>query len=329
MKRAVVRALGLALGGTLLASCASFRTVIAPPADLADYRAFRVSAYEGTRLSRAKRYLDRHPTGVFAGEVRAAFEAEEPAFFAWAQGSREGARTYLADLPDGPHAAAALALLAALESDMQDAELRDLARKVRFEDAKLEAAAAQRRAIPEAILGALGALLDESVYGRSREEAPAPLRAVLAAEGGSTWGGLPPRRERDLFFLLPTRPERESRLLTLVVELVEAEGLVRGGRITGSDMFVRWAEADLIVRLDPDAADDRTEAFVHAQDRLEGALERRFPSGSCTDSRRDRELYHRQCGGWEAVVVAGEHAGDDDVIMVRGPQAHARSGEPR
>ena len=158
------------LGGAL--GCASLNTVIAPPGDLADYRAFRVAAYEGTRLARAKTYLDRHPEGTFASEVRRAFEEEEPRFFEAAQQSREGARRYLADLPDGPHAKAALALLTALESDMQDAELRDLARKVRFEDAKLESAAVQRRAVPETILGAVGVFLDEDVYGKPRSEAP-------------------------------------------------------------------------------------------------------------------------------------------------------------
>ena len=139
---------------------------------------------------------------------------------------------------------------------------------------------------------------------------------------------MPARRERDLFFLLPTRPERESRLLTLVVEVQtvpEKDGVVVAGRISGADMFVRWSEADQIVKLDPSAEDDRTEAQVHAQSRLEGALERRFPAASCRDLRQGRELLHRACDGWEAVVVAGEHAGDDDVIVVRGPAGRARS----
>ena len=35
-------------------------------------------------------------------------------------------------------------------------------------------------------------------------------------------------------------------------------------------------------------------------DRLTGALERRFPEGTCADSRGPGELYHRICEGWEA-----------------------------
>lgn len=310
--------------------CASLRTVTASPGDLEDYRAFRVAAYEGTRLARAKMYLDRHPEGAFADEVRRAFEEEEPRFFEQAQGSREAARRYLVDLPDGPHAAAAMALLTALESDMQDAELRDIARRVRFEDAKLESAAVQRRAVPEAILGAVGVFLDEDVYGVPRGEAPATLRKLLLGPAPPTWGEPPARREEDLFFLLPTRPERESRLLTLVVEVEEKDGVVTGGRISGADMFVRWAEADQIVKLDPAAADDRTEAQVHAQARLDGALERRFPAATCPDLRRDRELIHRACAGWEVIVVAGAKAGDEDAIVVRGASPRGRkAAEPR
>jgi len=295
----------------------------AGPGDLEDYRAFRVAGAEGTRLARAKKYIERHPKGAFAAEVTAAFEDEEPRYFERAQASREGARRYLADLPDGPHAAAALALLTALDSNMQDAELRDIARRARYDDAKLETAAQQRRAVGEAILGAVGALLDDEVYGVRRTDGPPALRALMtgrSAAGGSTWGSVPARREEDLYFLLPTRPERESRLVTLEVTLVEAGGIVTGASIEGADMLVKWAEADQIVKLDPSAQEDRTEAYVHAMDRLGGALERRFPEGSCPDARKDRELYHRVCNGWEVVITPGAEAGAKDAIVIRAGQ---------
>ena len=309
------------LAGLLLLAvtgCASFKTVVAPPNDLEDYRAYRVAAYRGTRLARAQRYLERHPEGTFAEEVRAVFEDEEPKYFAEAQESREGVRRYLADLPKGPHADAAVAMLIALESNMQDAELADVARKVRFEETKLESAAVQRRAVGEAILGTIGVLLDENVYGVPRDEGPPALKKLMLGPTPTTWGSPPARREEDLFFLLPTRPERESRLVTLVIALEEKDGVVVGGRISGSDMFVRWAEADQIVKLDPEASDDRAEAHVHAQARLEGALERRFPKATCPDRAEGKELLHRACDGWEAAVIPGQRAGDDDAIVIRG-----------
>jgi hypothetical protein len=301
--------------------CAELRPMIAPSDDLEDYRAFRVAAAEGTRLARAKRYVDRHPKGVWVREVQAAFEEEEPRYFERAQASREGIRRYLADLPEGPHADAALALLMAFGSSMQDAELRDIARRVRYEDAKLEAAAVQRRAVGEAILSAVGVLLDDDVYGAPLSMAPSKLRAMLLGKNAPTWGRVPNRNEDDYFFVLPTRPDRESRLLTLEISVVESNGVVTGGAVEGTEMLVRWAEADQIVRLDSSAPEDRTEAQVHAMGRLEGALERRFPSATCPDLRKDRELYHRACNGWEAVVVPGTKAGDKDSVIIRAPRA--------
>jgi hypothetical protein len=318
--RALAALLGLAM---LLPACAALRPLVADSGDVADYRAFRVAAADGTRLARAKTYLERHPRGAFAAEVRAAFEDEEPRYFERAQRTREGVRRYLADLPAGPHAEAAFALLRALESTLEDAELRDIARRARYDDAKLEAAAVQRRAVGASVLGAVGVLLDEAVYGAPRADGPASLRALMSGRG-STWGSVPARREDDLFFLLPTRPERESRLVTLEISLEEQGGVVVGGAVLGADLFVRWAEADQIVALDPSAPEDRTEAFVHALARLDGALERRFPSASCPDVRAAKELYHRACEGWEAVVLPGDGPGQTDAIVVRGRPGPAR-----
>lgn len=328
MKAPRVLAAVLALAATTSA-CATLRPMVASSSDLEDYRAFRVAGAEGTRLARAKKYLERHPKGAFADEVRGAFEEEEPRYFERAQATHEGARRYLADLPDGPHAVAALALLTALGTSMQDAELRDIARKARYDDAKLESAAVQRRAVGEAILGAIGVLLDEAVYGVPRAEGPPALRTLMTGRTGSTWGTVPRHREEDLFFLLPTRPDRESRLFTLEVTLAETDGLVTDGVIEGADMLVLWAEADQIVKLDPAASEDRTEAHVHAMDRLGGALERRFPEGSCPDARAGAELYHRACDGWEVVVKPGTQAGQKDAIIIRGRPGPARKQADR
>ncbi len=307
--------LSAAVAVALSLGCAELRPMVAPPGDLEDYRAFRVAAAKGTRLARAKRYLHRHPNGAFAAEVGKAFEEEEPAYFEEAQTSREGVRRYLADLPDGPHAEAALALLVAFGSSMRDAELNDLARHVRYQDAKLEAAAVQRRAVSEGILTAVGVLVDDDTYGRPLEEAPPKLRALLLGRNAPTWGSVPRSHEEDYFFLLPTRPERQSRLLTLAISVIEHDGVVVGAKLEGSDMLVRWAEAEQIISLDASASEDRMEAHVFAMNRLEGALERRFPTGACDDLRRDRELYHRSCNGGEVTIVPGSRAGENDVIL--------------
>lgn len=309
--------LGLLL--LLLCACGAVDPMLARPDDLADYRAFRVAAAEGTRLRRAQVYLARHPNGRFAVEVGAAFEAEEARFFAAAQESRSGVRSYLVDLPEGPHAGAALALLVAFRSDMREAELQDLARRVRSEDARLEVAAGQRRAVSEAILAAVGVLLDEDVYGMPVLEAPPKLCALLLGPSGATWGAVPVRRDHDLFFLLPTRPERQSRLLTLETSVRLVNGAISGATVEGSDLFVRWAEADQMFPLDA-SAEDRTEAQIHAMTRLQGALERRFPAATCKDLSQGKELWHRACHGWEGIVRAGNGPGDKDAILLQSPR---------
>lgn len=300
------------------------RQVLAPSGDLADYRAFRVAAHEGTRLSRAQAYLKEHPNGRFVDEVRAAFEVEEPRYFETAQQSRENARRYLANLPNGPHAEAAVAMLVAFDSSMQDAELRDIARRVLYEDAKLESAAKQRRAIGESILTAVGVFQEDAILGKPRTEGPIELRDLMRGPTPTTMGTVPATREEDFFFLLPTRPERESRLLTLEISVIEENGLVVGGRLEGSDVFIRWAEADQIVKLDPSSPDDRTESLVHAQDRLGGAFEARFPAKTCPDAPQGKELLHRTCNGWEVIVTPGSSAGDKDSIVIRGRKAANR-----
>ncbi len=297
--------------------------MVATPADLDDYRAFRVAGAQGTRLARAMRYLARHPTGAFAEEVRAAFDDEEPKFFERAQGSRDAARSYLVDLPAGPHATAALALLTTLASTMRDAELADIARRSQIDNAKLETAAVQRRAIGEAVLRATGVLLDDATYGVPRVEASPALTGLMSGRAALTWGCVPARIETDFFFLLPTRPTHESRLLTLEVTLTERDRVVSTGTIAGSDLFVRWAEAGQITKLDPSAPEDRTEAQIFAMQHLGGALEHRFPAASCPDLRQERELYHRACGGWEVWVVPGNAAGAKDSILIRGSARHS------
>ncbi len=321
MRRALVLAFVL-----VSSACATFKPMLASSSELEVYRAFRVSAAPGTRLAYAQRYLAEHPQGTFADEVRAAFEEEEPRFFEACQRSRAGVLRYLVDLPAGPHARAAQAMIVTFDVDQTEAELRDVASKARADEARLESAAVQRRAVAETILGTVGALLEDGVYGVPRAEIAPAARSVLTGRAASTWGGTPSTHEEDLFFVLPTRPVRESRLLTLEVSLVEdAEGLVASSRVEGADLFVKWAEADRIVVLDPADPGDRTEAHVHVTERLEGALERRFPQAKCKREApadvNGRVLVHRACAGWEVLVTAGARPGEKDTILVTGPRA--------
>lgn len=341
--RLVASAVAVVLAGAASTGCEALRPLFAPSAELDVYRAYRVSAATGSRLAHAQRYLARFPQGTFAAEVRAAFEEEEPRFFEACQRTRAGVLRYLVDLPEGPHARAAQAMLLTFDVDRNEAELRDVARRARADEARLESAAAQRRAVGETILAALGAVLDDGLYGLPAREAPPAVRAVLLGRATATWGTLPASHEEDLFFVLPTRPVRESRLLTLEVALREDDaGHVTAAVVRGEDMFVKWAEAERIAVLDPFDPGDRTEAHVHVAERLEGALERRFPTARCKGAAPQAAqaggvgrgepggvvLVSRACDGWEVFVTAGARAGEKDTILVSGPRART-APDPR
>jgi hypothetical protein len=278
-----------------------------PSSELEDYRAFRVEP----RLANAQRYLEKHPRGAYAAEVRAYFEREEARWFAEARASSERAMAYLTELPRGPHAAEVLEAAVALEAVSKEREVERLVREARRRDAYLEAKAAGRQRVRERIFELLAALLDENVYGAYIESLPPPLARVMAQPRTPiTWGGVALRRADDLFFTIPTAEGAESRLVTVEILLALERGRVAEGRIEGEDLFVRWAEADLV---DPSKASD------HVRERLDGALEARLPGAECRASAQGGEILRRSCGGWSAYAIQGKKLGDRDVVVVRGP----------
>lgn len=300
--------------------CAAARQLGADSGDFQDYRAFRLAADEGTRLRRAQDYLEAHPGGAWAAEVRAAFDAEEQTFFEAASASRARTSKYLAYLPRGPHATAAIALLTAFDTKLEDDETMHMLAAARRTEATLAHAADQRRAVGETVLGAVSALLDADVYGAQVDDAPLPLRHVLGGEAAPTWG--PPRvaRERDVFFSIPTVLQRESRALTLKIAVVrDAEGRITAGRISGPDLFVMWTEADEMRALDPTSPAARAAAARHVVDVLSGAFEAVLPAGRCRVPGTGEELFVRRCDGWDVSATMGFSVGDTDVVRI----AHA------
>jgi hypothetical protein len=312
------RALAIAALLACSAGCAQLRPMLAGSDDLADYRAFRVADDEGVRLARALAYLEKHPQGAWAADVRAIFDDEEPRYYERSQASRQAMLDYLTNLPRGPHAEQALSLLVAFDRHVEDEESDRLLAEAKRTEATLEKAQIARKRVGERILGGLAVLLDVSMYNARFDEVPKQVRGYFAGPAPSTWGARPPALEEDLFFLLPTRPQRASRLLTLHAELVVEDGLVRAAELRGDDMLVKWYEASRIVQLDSGKPEDRAEAFAVAIEVLKGATESTFPEARCdVPTRGERELLVRRCDGRVLRVIAGKNAGDEDVIQVR------------
>jgi hypothetical protein len=300
--------------------CALGQRLVADDGDLADYRAYRVAGHEGVRLARAQHYLDAHPRGTWTQEVRQASQEEEPQYFEAASSSRDRTSEYLADLPHGPHAEAAIALLTAFDAHVEDLATTRLLRDARASEAKLERSSAQRRTVGETILADVASLLDEGVYGVAIGEWPASLRRQLRGLAPETWGRPRRARSEDLFYSVPSRLVRESRLATVDITVDLDHGKAARGMVRGPDLFVHWQEADDVRPRDPTDPKDRASAAVHATELLGGALEARLPAAHCTVTPSSpAELLARRCDGWSVTVTMGESAGDVDVIVVSGP----------
>jgi hypothetical protein len=295
--------------------------MFAAPDDLADYRAYRMARPQGARLARAQAYLERHPGGVWAEEVRIVFDAEEAAWFESAKTNRSRARDYVVDLPNGPHARAARALLVLFDEQKDDIDMLELLAASRRTAAMLDAESERRRRIGEVVLEELAALLDPETWGTRLDAPPPLLGGVLRGAVPRTWGTGPiGRREDELFFVVPTPEGAQARAVNVRLQLFLSHGRVVEGRIAGQDLFVRWAEAMSARVLDPTADADRDAASVAVVDVLAGALEGRMPASRCAAPPQTPEVLARGCDGWGASVAIGAREGDDDVVAVRGPQ---------
>jgi len=311
-------ALGVALACLAGSACAVPTQMLAATSDLADYRAFRTAEHEGTRLARAQAYLERHPNGKWADEVRSRFQVEEPAWFEGAKGSHTRARDYVVDLPHGPHAQAARALLALAYEPEVDLDMLELMAEARRSAAYLELQSERRKRVSELILEELAALLDPATAGARLDDPPEALAAALRGTHPCTWGKCVPTglREDELYFGLPTPTEVEARVAKVRLKVELDRGRAVGGRIEGEDLFVCWAEANQIRVLDASAAADRTAAADDIADVLSGALEARLPAARCAVKRYKGEIVARACYGWHVSVRMGSRPGDMDVISV-------------
>jgi hypothetical protein len=303
--------------------------MLAAPDDLRDYRAFREAAHEGRRLAAAQRYLARHPHGAWAGEVRFVFDAEEPAWFEAAKVSRARAREYVVDLPDGPHAEAARALLVLFDEHEGDVETLVLLADARRTAATLDLEAARRKHVSDVLLAAVAAMLDPATWGASLDAPPAALAAALRGDMPATWGGAtPPRRTDRLYFVLPTPEGSQARVLEASFQLVLDGGKVVQGTLQGEDLFVLWTEAILTRVLDPNHAADRELARTTIADLLSGALEAAVPAARCARQAADGDVIVRACDGWAVSVRMGSETGEADIIDVVGPRKTAPPPPP-
>lgn len=322
------RRLGVLAALFFFSGCAAGRQMTADSGDLADYRALRAAATEGTRLARAQEYVERHPQGAWADEVRAVYEVEEAAWFEAAKASRARARDYVVDLPRGPHAEAARSLLVVFDSTSDDIDTLKLLADARRTEATLEVESSRRKRVGEVILEEIGALFDPDTWGARVESPPPALAAVLAGATKRTWGGAASRSRQDaLFFALPTAEGAQARVAEVKLALTLDKGLIEAASIAGEDLFARWTEAMTARALDPTRVQDRALAATAVAEVLAGALEARLPASRCAQPSGDAAVA-RACDGWTVTARMGARAGAVDAIVIVGPSSAKRTQTP-
>ena len=292
--------------------------MLAAPGDLADYRAFRIASAEGTRLSRAQTYLRRHPRGAWADEVRASFDDEESAWFEAAKTSRARARDYVIDLPRGPHADAARALLTLFDTSEPDIAMLELLANARRTSASLDVESAQRALVNEVVLEELAALVDPAAVGAKLDEPPVALGRVLRGPAPRTWGlpGPIATRDDDLRFVVRSPGEVQGRELHVSFRVTLARKHLAGGVIAGEDLFMRWIEAAEQHVYDSLEDADRAEVAAKVAEILGGALEGRLPAARCAVRLSKGEVFARSCDGWRVSARMGTVIGAVDAITV-------------
>jgi hypothetical protein len=236
----------------LLASCTVIRPITASNADLVDARSVRLARAEGDRLARMSTYLEHHPKGEWASDFRAAFDAEEPAFYRASTKSRGAAIDYIAWLPHGPHAQAAFALVRSFDEHEPEDEQGRLLKAAQEDEKRLERLAQERTYANKGAVEAARVVLDPAIYGRKLEESNDLVRFFSS---GMNIGRTPTKRTRVLPYTIPAKNGPIARTLELTVSLAFDRGVITSAVIDGPDLFQRWAEAALTREVSPDEAE--------------------------------------------------------------------------
>jgi hypothetical protein len=226
------------------------------------------------------------------------------------------------DMPWGPHADAARALVNLFEGHPEDVETLELIAKAELMEATLNAESATRKRVGELVLEELAALLDKPTWAARLDAPPATREGVLRGPARSTWGlggtKLNSERTDRVFFVVPTPDGPVTRDVDVRFQLKLERGRVTQGTIQAANLFVRWAEAMQARTLDMDNANDRTTAALEIVEVLRGALEAQLPAVRCRVKPIGRGgILTRACDGWLVSARMGNRSGDVDTIEVR------------
>lgn len=326
------RVFAVALTGLCVTACAATDRMLAPRADYAQYREFRLAGSRLERLRHGNRYLKDHPDGRFRAEVDAWFRVNEAAFLEQAHDRPSLLRAYLGALPDGPHAEQVIDRLIELEMLRQ---YRD--RRVQQEQSKLqsaldavERAQASRQQAVNLLTRWIRLLSDVRSFGQPTSALPVELQSELQA-------GEPPMHCSDqrcekrarVPYAIPGRGALLDREMAFDVTVELERGLVRAVSLSGPDLFSRLAETLSLSAVEASDFGARVDAIARSVALVANVIEPRFPQAQCGKDVVAPTVLERLCDGARFEVWAGSEPGKPDGLRVSAaPTADGRKKTP-
>lgn len=302
---------------SVLCGCGALRPLTAADADMRDYEDYALGgdwhAHLAEKLALAQKYLDRHPDGAWADDVRAQFELGEAKLNERAKEDREVAMTYLTYLPNGPHSKQLVFVVNAFDDKRESTDERS----ARLTEKDLAEAANERDAAKDWITSAIAAAIND--VGSGYDLGVSVVKLVIG-DAAPTWGERWVRA-RDLDYVIPGKRTRDPRSLATKLSLRVVDGIIVGVTLKGPDLFVRWAELDAMRAMDEASGKDRDAARTHVHEVLTGMLEARLPP---TPEDPTTSMISRNNGAESFVATMGSHAGEDDTIAVISAKSAAR-----
>jgi hypothetical protein len=304
--------------------------------DYESYRAYRLAEDSQQRALAGALYLERHPRGTFADEVRAALSLEEERFYAARATSAQGLRDYLRVYPDGRYADAVRAELAGLS--WREAE--DVAAGERAREASEAAAAETLRAHRAFTRDQLDLFLGVLLRLRSWD---LPMEQVVQDHPGF-----------DRAFAHEPRPVCDATQCTKVLRVNFALPIADGAvvarvsevrvvlrleqeRLLGAEVwlpgygFSRWSELENRAPVNDDDAEARREAVRWAMAQLAPLLEAALGDSFQASARAPlpspvghSPLLSLDADGVSVDVVVAAEGGDGLDGLVIGPRAAVR-----
>ncbi|WP_437971898.1 hypothetical protein WMF04_22545 [Sorangium sp. So ce260] len=309
-----------------LSGCASRPALLASYDDYAAYRATRVSRTLEGRLAAASDYLERHPEGAFAAEVRAYLARAEPIYYAAKRGTAAGLAAYLATLPRGAFREEATSRLRALVRDRSAGDL--LSRAAQETESLLSRQRAERARIREELVAWLHRFLRREAWGRPLAEAPAevivpfsltlPAPRCAPADERAPPGAAVCAKRIALPFVVNAGGESAPRQADIeVAVLQDAAGRPIEVAIRGPDLFTRLEEARSAREIAQDDPEGRIGGIALAVELSRGAFAARVSSDpSCSRQAEAPVVLHLECEGARLVASAASEAGEDDVVTI-------------